>query len=81
MNLRKKINKIKGDRLRAVGLAEYKINWLNFSSKHDSWVSEKDLNCDEIIQSYLWGKAVRGVIYIHLLILFLKNTNLILLFC
>ena len=63
MTLKKKINKIKGDRMREAGVAEYKINWRNFSSKFDTWESEKTLKCYEIIQGYWWEKTMRGVIF------------------
>lgn len=38
--------RVKGSKLR------FKVHWLNYDSSHDSWLSEKDLNCDEMLHEY-----------------------------
>lgn len=34
------------------------VRWKNYSSKHDSWVNESDLQCEKILNDYLKSKGI-----------------------
>lgn len=34
------------------GKMSFLVRWKNYSSKHDSWVTQSDLNCEEILKAY-----------------------------
>ncbi|KAL7644778.1 UNVERIFIED_CONTAM: hypothetical protein RMT77_004591 [Armadillidium vulgare] len=49
------VEKIVGYRIVKMGeqsITEYRIRWLGFSSKDDSWINEADLNCPEILTKF-----------------------------
>merc|ERR1711874_671942 len=35
------------------GMTEYKVRWVGWSPKHDSWLSEEELNCPELLKKFL----------------------------
>lgn len=35
------------------GEMSFLVRWKNYSPKHDSWVTQSDLNCEEILKAYL----------------------------
>ncbi|XP_031634811.1 PC4 and SFRS1-interacting protein-like [Contarinia nasturtii] len=41
------------------GQRRFLIRWKNYSSNHDSWENESNLNCDEILNKYLHAKGLK----------------------
>lgn len=43
------------------GKIEYLLSWEGFDELHNSWESEKDMKCNDLVQSYLKEKSEKGV--------------------
>lgn len=35
------------------GRTEYKVRWKGWSAKYDSWLSEEELNCPDLLKRFL----------------------------
>ena len=40
------------------GAVEYKVKWVGFNNRHNRWVPESDLQCDNLIEEYESANAV-----------------------
>ena len=53
--------KIKNDRFR-LNLVEFKVKYFNLTSKHNSWVKDPEIKCQDLVQGYFWEKNMKRVI-------------------
>ena len=51
------VEAVKGERKKH-GVIEYKIKWRGFNNRHNRWVPEVDLSCDDLIEHYESASAI-----------------------